>query len=434
MMNFVAPEVNSGQIHSDGTLGESQRGTLPPTRGWSAVVHRWRRGPTHSPSAETTKRRCVSVRPDHEGEVRVLRHVSHRHIRSRWRAGVCGRSGYLFHPTPKELAMDFGALPPEFHSKRMYSGQGSRSMISAAAAWNKLAVRLYMAAADYRSVASAVAETWQDPAATAVTQALAPAIGWLSATGAQAEQTAVQAKAAAIAYESALAALVPPPVIDSNHALRISLTATNWLGQNSTLIADFDAEYEQMWAQDVDAMYAYARASADASTVTPFIWTSHFTAESLRDDDAAAATASSCTAPAAQEIIAAGNQVVLTIPEALQALSSSTLTELHASLSSVTSPLAKLSSLSGPLDIAINFLNLMNKSAAVRTLFPNQIGVGCAGVTAGVGRGGSIGMLSVPPLLTPQPNADTRPEHVHPYFGLAVADASGTHEPTQDEQ
>jgi PPE-repeat protein len=316
--------------------------------------------------------------------------------------------------------MDFGALPPEFNSKRMYSGQGSGSMIAAATVWNELAVRLYTAAADYRSATAKHSETWQGPAVTAMTQALAPAIKWLTATGARAEQTAAQAKAAANAYESALAALVPPPVIDTNRAQRMSRATTNWLGQDSPLIADFDAEYEQMWAQDADAMYAYARASAEASTVTPFISPSPTTTESARDDGAVPQTAGSCTVPAVLEIISAGYQVISTIPEALQALSSSPLTELHASLSSVTSPLSKLSSLSAPLDIAINFLNLMNKSAAVRTLFPNRIGVSGTGsrrVSVAPGQSGCCRYR--PPNTAAKRRHPTRARHRH--LGLAPA-------------
>ena len=50
--------------------------------------------------------------------------------------------------------MDFGALPPEINSARMYAGPGPESMLAAAAAWNGLAGELHSAAASYGSVVS----------------------------------------------------------------------------------------------------------------------------------------------------------------------------------------------------------------------------------------------------------------------------------------
>ena len=35
--------------------------------------------------------------------------------------------------------LDFGALPPEINSVRMYSGPGSTPLVAAASAWNALA-------------------------------------------------------------------------------------------------------------------------------------------------------------------------------------------------------------------------------------------------------------------------------------------------------
>lgn len=48
--------------------------------------------------------------------------------------------------------MDFGALPPEVNSGRMYSGPGSAPMAAAATAWNSLAVELSSAARGYEAV------------------------------------------------------------------------------------------------------------------------------------------------------------------------------------------------------------------------------------------------------------------------------------------
>ena len=42
--------------------------------------------------------------------------------------------------------IDFGALPPEVNSGRMYAGPGAGSMLAAAAGWNGLAAELESAA------------------------------------------------------------------------------------------------------------------------------------------------------------------------------------------------------------------------------------------------------------------------------------------------
>ena len=291
--------------------------------------------------------------------------------------------------------MNFATLPPEINSGRMYEGPGSGTMTEAVTAWDRLATRLYTAVADYRAVTSKLAARWEGPASTAMTQAATPYIDWLNAAAAQAEHAATQAAAAVSAHETALAAVVPPSVIDANRALRISLATTNCLGQASPAIADTEADYEQMWAQDADAMYAYAGASADASTMTPFT-SPPTTAGPARRGAAVTQASGTWAVTSAPEVISAGHQVISTIPEALQALSSSPLTTFEASLSSLTSSLSKLSSLSAPLDFAINRLNSLNKAAALRALLPKPGGATGAAITAGFGRGTSIGTLSVP--------------------------------------
>ena len=48
--------------------------------------------------------------------------------------------------------MDFGAMPPEINSGRMYSGPGCGSMLAAPAAWDGPAAHLHSTAAFYQSV------------------------------------------------------------------------------------------------------------------------------------------------------------------------------------------------------------------------------------------------------------------------------------------
>ncbi|ASW89613.1 PPE family protein [Mycobacterium marseillense] len=166
--------------------------------------------------------------------------------------------------------MDYGALPPEVNSGRMYVGAGSGPMLAAAAAWDGLAIDLYTTAASYSSMIAELTGAWLGPASATMANASAPYAAWLSATAAQAEQTAVQAKAAAGAYEAAFAMTVPPPVIAANRAQLMMLIATNFFGQNLPAIAATEAQYAEMWAQDAAAMYGYAAASAGASALPTF--------------------------------------------------------------------------------------------------------------------------------------------------------------------
>lgn len=71
--------------------------------------------------------------------------------------------------------MDFGALPPELNSARMYAGPGSGSMLAAAAAWDGLAAELGSAASFYRSViAGLTGGPWLGPASVSMAAAAAP--------------------------------------------------------------------------------------------------------------------------------------------------------------------------------------------------------------------------------------------------------------------
>ncbi len=167
--------------------------------------------------------------------------------------------------------MDFGALPPEINSGRMYSGPGSGPMLTAAAGWDKLSGELYSAAASYSSVVSGLTDgSWQGPASASMAAAAATYVAWMGTAATQAEETANQARAAAAAYEAAFAATVPPPVIAANRAQLATLVATNFLGINTPAIMATEAHYAEMWAQDAAAMYGYAGSSAAAATLTPF--------------------------------------------------------------------------------------------------------------------------------------------------------------------
>jgi PPE-repeat protein len=166
--------------------------------------------------------------------------------------------------------MDFGALPPEINSGRMYSGPGSAPMRAASAAWNLLAAELESTATQYQSTIDVLDDEWLGPTSATMAAAVDPYITWMSTTGVQAEQTAAQASAAASAYEAAFAMTVPPVEVAANRAQLAMLVATNVIGQNTAAIAANEAMYGEMWAQDAAAMYGYAGTSAAASSVKAF--------------------------------------------------------------------------------------------------------------------------------------------------------------------
>lgn len=272
-------------------------------------------------------------------------------------------------------------------------------MTSAATAWDRLATRLNDMAAAYGSTTSKLAHRLRGPAAEAMSQATAAQIDWLKTAAAQAETAAAQARAAAGAYESALAAMVPPAAIDAIHALRMSLASTNPLGQAGPAIADAEAEYEQMWARDADALNGYVRASADASEMTPFC--SPITdAGQPRGFAPVTRSRGNWTLACAPEVVSTGHQVMSTIPDVLRELASSPLATFDAPLLAIIPSLSKLSSLAAPSDSAIIHLNSMNKRAALRSLLPDWGGARSATATAAFGCGCSVGKLSVPDAWT----------------------------------
>jgi PPE-repeat protein len=218
--------------------------------------------------------------------------------------------------------MDFGGLPPEVNSARMYAGPGPGSMLASASAWDALASELRSTALSYGSVTSELTDgAWRGPSSTAMEEAVTPYVAWLNSAAVEAEQTATQARAAVSAYQAAFSATVPPEVIAVNRQQLLMLNATNTFGQNTPAIATTELQYGEMWAQDAAAMYSYAGNSAAASRVTAF------TPPPPTTNPAGAANQSSAAAQAAATSSGAGVQSVLSqlvsnVPTSLQNLAS----------------------------------------------------------------------------------------------------------------
>jgi PPE-repeat protein len=216
--------------------------------------------------------------------------------------------------------VDFGALPPEINSARMYSGPGSSSLQAAASAWNGLAAELQSAAQGYETVITQLSsDEWMGPASASMASAAQPYVTWMNSTAAQAEQAATQARAAAAAYEQAFAATVPPPLIAANRAETAAATQANVFGQYTPLIMQLETQYAQMWAQDTAAMYGYAGQSASAAQVTPFASPAATTSAAGTATQAAAVSQATGTSAAtsSQTIL---QELISLLPSNIQAL------------------------------------------------------------------------------------------------------------------
>ncbi|OIN82452.1 PPE family protein [Mycobacterium malmoense] len=336
--------------------------------------------------------------------------------------------------------MDFGALPPEINSGRIYSGPGPAPMLAAAAAWAGLATELHSAATAYSSAISGLRAVWLGSSSASMVAAAAPYIAWLSSIAAQAEQTAVQAQAAAGAYEAVFAATVPPPIIATNRSLLASLIATNILGQNTPAIAATEAQYAEMWAQDAAAMYGYAGSSAAATQLTPFTAPPATTSNS-GETNQSAAVASTTQSSASSGVQTAVSNAVLQASATTQsgatnaaATSTAEATGTSLGLSDVTGVLTSFNNIfsdatgaysqGGFATVSKSFINLAlnigGQSRALASIAPTlhpgaRIGLlapllhsdlltgstafrsaGGGTVLATAGRAGVIGSLSVP--------------------------------------
>ena len=317
-------------------------------------------------------------------------------------------------------------VPPEVNSGRMYAGLGSASLLDSAAAWQALSVQLGSAGAAFQAVIEALTSTaWLGPSSMTMALAAAPYVVWMIATAEQCQAAAVGAGAAAAAFEAARAGVVPPPVIAENRAQLAALLSTNFMGFNTPAIMANEAHYGQMWAQDTATMYSFAgQASGITGTLIPFTSPAANSdpiglaaqAAALGQSGGTAAGqqpmnfASSAGLPAgfdSQTMLSMGPQLVSSIPQALQGLSS----PLSGGLGS--SGLGQFQSLLSP------FMSFMNPG-----MFGSGRGVGgderrrartCGAGRGGLGSGGRGGPGGLAGRVVGAGNLDGRQCGVHQY-------------------
>jgi PPE-repeat protein len=192
--------------------------------------------------------------------------------------------------------MEFTTLPPEVISALIHSGPGSESLANAAAAWRQLGADLEDAADSYAAAVSSMADGWHGPSAAAMSASAAPYLAWLRTTSQQAQQVAASAQAAAVAFNSASASVVPTTTVLANRTQLAQLLATNTFGRNLPAIAATEANYQQMWANNAAAMTRYQAASTQATNLPQFTSPNSTTNPSAQANQTTAQTAAATNA------------------------------------------------------------------------------------------------------------------------------------------
>jgi PPE-repeat protein len=312
------------------------------------------------------------------------------------------------------MVLDFSWLPPEINSTRIFSGAGSGPLFVAASAWDGLASDLSASASSFNSVISGLTNgQWMGPASASMAAAALPYVGWLSAASAQAEAAASQARAAASAFESALAATVPPAAVAANRSQLLALIATNILGQNTPAIAATEFEYMEMWAQDVGAMLGYHAGATSAASALPAFALPPVNLSGLSGlTSTVTSVTSALSATSAGGLLSSGASTALS---AVEGAGSSVLASVEASpLSTVASVgqigmypasmmmsplmmLAQTGTHAAPLTGAELASDVPKSVGALPGAKAFGGGLGGAGMGADLGKARLVGAMSVPP-------------------------------------
>lgn len=286
------------------------------------------------------------------------------------------------------------SLPPEITSALIESGPGAESLIQAAGAWQELGASLEESAENYASALSSLAGNWRGPSSSAMVQAVEPYITWVRTTAQQTQVLSASTQAAATAFNSVRAAIVPLALVVANRTLLVQLLATNEFGNKLPAIAETEQEYQDMWADNSAAMIRYQAASAQATTTLPqFSSPPSITNSTATNVEAAAAQTAS---PAATSTAAAANPL-----DFLQQLSSDL--SFFNNSNDTLGPNANLYNTIFSSGFPINLLSYLaqNQSAQALTNVQSQIGQGLSeGESAlgplGAGLGAPGGGLGVP--------------------------------------
>ncbi|MDC8971141.1 PPE family protein [Mycobacterium marinum] len=178
-------------------------------------------------------------------------------------AGQCGVACPFQIHQKTGVIMLWHAMPPELNTARLMAGAGTTSMLAVATGWKDWAAALDAQAIEVSARLKSAGEVCSGESGDRAIAAAVPMVSWLATASARAKARATQALAQAAAHADAPAATPPLPEIAMNHITAAVVTATNFLGMSTALIALSETDYfTRMWNQAAAAMDAYQAQTA----------------------------------------------------------------------------------------------------------------------------------------------------------------------------
>jgi len=214
--------------------------------------------------------------------------------------------------------MDFGSYPPEVNSARMFAGAGSGPMLAAAEAWAALAAGLNSAANSCQAVVSALtAGPWLGPSSESMSAAARVVCGVVASHRRPGRRNLRSGQGRGRCLPNRVFGDRPPPMVAANRSQLMTPGHVQCVRHKHSGDRGTEAQYGQMWAQDVAAMYGYAASSASATALTPFNSPPQTTNPGGLADQAAAAQATGIVQSTVQQAFSA-------VPSALQSAAAAT--------------------------------------------------------------------------------------------------------------
>ncbi|WP_082129664.1 PPE domain-containing protein [Mycobacterium haemophilum] len=163
--------------------------------------------------------------------------------------------------------------PPEFNSNNIYEGVGVGSLRELLLGFRDVEAELDVFSNRLQKWENRLREQWSGPAAEQAATTATELNRWMCVFITETAEATDAVATIGQAYERARDGVIPPKAIEDNRTQRADLASEQAAGlvRHDKKISELDAEYDQFWMTDMEAMCWYERAVGIALMRMP-VW------------------------------------------------------------------------------------------------------------------------------------------------------------------